>query len=101
MQVVGQSQITYGFDNANRLTSISQGSAVGFSYDSANRRSCLTLPNGVVATYGYDSDSRITSLTYGTNGTCSSSPPPSNLGNLTYSYDANGHRTATAGTLQQ
>jgi hypothetical protein len=33
MQVVGQAQATYIFDNANRLTGISQGSAVGFSYD--------------------------------------------------------------------
>jgi RHS repeat-associated protein len=97
MQVVGQTQVTYAFDNANRLMSISQGSAVGFSYDSANRRTCLTLPNGVIVSYGYDNDSRVTSLTYGTGGSCSS--PPSNLGNLTYTYDASGRRTATAGGL--
>jgi RHS repeat-associated protein len=97
VQVVGQSQATYTFDNANRLRGISQGSAVGFSYDNANRRTCLTLPNGVIASYGYDNDSRVTSLTYGTGGSCSS--PPSNLGNLTHAYDPDGRRTATAGTL--
>jgi len=51
----------------------------------------------VIATYGYDNDSRVTSITYGTGGSCSS--PPSNLGNLTYTYDSDGRRTATAGSL--
>ncbi len=67
------------------------------NYDNANRRTCLALPNGVIATYGYDNDSRVTSITFGTGGSCSS--PPSNLGNLTYTYDSNGRRTATAGSL--
>ena len=98
LQVVGQPQVTYGFDNANRLTGVTQGStSVGLNYDSANRRTCLTLPNGVVASYAYDNDSRITSLTYGTGGSCTS--PPSNLGNLTYSYDADGRRLALGGSL--
>ncbi len=57
----------------------------------------MTLPNGVLASYGYDKDSRVTSITYGTGGSCSS--PPSNLGNLTYTYDSDGRRTATAGSL--
>ena len=51
----------------------------------------------MIATYGYDNDSRVTSITYGTGGSCSS--PPSNLGNLTYTYDSAGRRTATAGSL--
>ncbi len=98
MQVVGQSQAAYTFDNGNRLTGISQGSqSVGMNYDNANRRTCLTLPNGVIASYGYDSDSRVTSLTYGTGGSCSS--PPSNLGNLSYSYDTDGRMTAKTGSL--
>jgi RHS repeat-associated protein len=98
MQVVGQTQVAYTWDNANRLTAISQGSqSVGLNYDNANRRTCLSLPNGVIAAYGYDKDSRVTSLTYGTGGSCSS--PPSNLGNLTYTYDSDGRRTATAGSL--
>ncbi len=98
MQVAGQSQAAYTFDNANRLTGISQGSqSVGMNYDNANRRTCLTLPNGVIASYGYDNDSRVTGLTYGTGGSCSS--PPSNLGNLNYSYDTNGRVTAKTGSL--
>jgi uncharacterized protein RhaS with RHS repeats len=40
MIVAGQPQVTYSYDNANRLTQISQGtSTVSFSYDTANRRS--------------------------------------------------------------
>ena len=51
----------------------------------------------MLASYSYDKDSRVTSLVYGTGGSCSS--PPNNLGSLTYSYDADGRRTATAGSL--
>jgi RHS repeat-associated protein len=98
LQVVGQSQVSYGFDNANRLTSETQGSqSVGLSYDSADRRTCLTLPNGVITSYGYDNDSRVTSITYGTGGSCTS--PPNNLGNLTYTYDADGRRLSVGGGL--
>ena len=89
--MVGQTQVTYTWDNAKRLTAISQASSsVGLSYDNANRWTCLTPPNGVLASYGYDKDSRVTSLVYGTGGSCSS--PPSNLGSLTCSYDAGGRR---------
>jgi hypothetical protein len=56
--VVGQAQVSYTWDNANRLTGINQGSSgVGLAYDNANRRTTLTLPNGVTASYGYDPDS--------------------------------------------
>lgn len=42
------SQVTYSYDDANRLTQITQGtSTVGFIYDTVNRRSTLTLSNGV------------------------------------------------------
>ena len=44
---------------------ITQGTlSVGLAYDNANRRTTLTLPNGVEVSYSYDSDSRITGLTY-------------------------------------
>ena len=79
------------FDNANRLTQISQGSAnVSFGYDNDSRRTSLTLPNGVALNYGYDAASQLTGITYmlGTN----------TLGNLTYSYDLAGRRTGVGGT---
>ena len=92
MQVAGQQQVVYGWDNANRLTGITQGSsAVGINYDNANRRTSLTLPNGVTVGYGFDNDSRITGLTYSAGG--------SQLGNLTYGYDADGRVTSKNGTL--
>ena len=92
MQVAGQAQVVYGWDNANRLTGITQGSAaVGINYDNANRRTSLTLPNGVTVGYSVDNDSRITGLTYGAGS--------SQLGNLTYGYDADGRVTSKGGTL--
>jgi len=61
MTVVEQSAIFYGWNDANRLTAIAQGSsAVGINYDHANRRTSLTLPNGVTVGYSVDNDSRIT-----------------------------------------
>jgi YD repeat-containing protein len=92
MQVAGQAQVSYTWDNANRLTAIAQGSAaVGINYDNANRRTSLTLPNGVTVGYGVDNNSRITGLTY--------SVGSSQLGNLTYSYDADGRVIGKGGTL--
>ncbi len=39
MQVVGQGQVAYSWDDGNRLTGITQGGqSVGLSYDNANRR---------------------------------------------------------------
>ncbi len=57
----------------------------------------MTLPNGVITNYGYDNASRVTSISLSTGGSCAN--PPSNLGNLTYTYDANGRRAAVGGTL--
>lgn len=91
MTVAGQAPVTYGYDNANRLTSITQGaSVVAFTYDDADRRSTLTLPNGVVTTSGYDNANQLTSLTFVLG--------PSTLGTLTYAYDAAGNRTTVGGT---
>jgi YD repeat-containing protein len=92
MTVAGQPTVNYTWDNANRLTQITQGTAtVTIGYDNSNRRTSLTLPNGVVAAYGYDAASRVTSVTYTLGQTT--------LGNLTYTYDANGRRTSMGGSL--
>lgn len=92
MTVAGQSAVNYTYDNANRLTQIAQGTAtVSIGYDDANRRTSLTLPNGVLVAYGYDAASRVTSITY-TQGMTS-------IGNLTYTYDADGRRTSMGGSL--
>lgn len=90
MTVVGQGAVGYTWDNASRLLQITQGSnTVDFAYDSANRRTSLTLPNGVAISYTYDSASRTTSISYSANG--------NQLGNLTYAYDAAGRVIVRAG----
>src|SRR5262249_38926133 len=92
MTVSGQPQVTYNYDNADRLTQITQGaSTVGFSYDNANRRLTLTLSNGVNVSYAYDNDSRVTGITYRFNA--------NNLGDLSYIYDSLGRRTLVNGSF--
>jgi len=60
---------------------------------SADRRTALTLPNGVTLAYSYDQDSRVTGMTW-TSGT-------TQVGNLFYSYDADGRVTAKSGSFAQ
>jgi uncharacterized protein RhaS with RHS repeats len=63
-------------------------------YDNANRRTTLTLPNGVTVSYAYDNASRVNQLSYGVGGAGST-----DVGTLTYSYDADGRVINKAGTL--
>ncbi len=92
MTVAGQTGVTYTWDNANRLTGITQGtSAVGFSYDAANRRTQLTLPNGIVVAYTYDSGSRVTGRTWTLGG--------NQIGDLEYAYDADGRVIEKSGSM--
>jgi RHS repeat-associated protein len=89
----GGTQVTYGYDNADRLTSITQGSStVSFAYDVASRRTTLTLANGITVTYGYDNGNQLTSIEY---------RDASNtlLGDLTYGYDLAGRRTSGGGSF--
>jgi YD repeat-containing protein len=65
MQVSGQPQVLYGYDNAHRWITIIQGSgSVTITYDDADRRSTVTLPNGVVVDYDYDDANQLAGLTY-------------------------------------
>lgn len=90
--VTGQSAVNYSYDNPGRMYQITQGTtSTAIGYDAANRRSTLTLPDGIVLAYGYDNDSRVTSMNYQL-GTLS-------VGNLIYSYDAAGRRTQLGGSL--
>jgi len=92
MTVAGQQAVTYGYDNANRLTAITQGSTtVGLAFDDANRLTAVTLPNGVRMDYGYDRASQLTGITY-KQGTAV-------LGDLTYGYDAAGRRKTVGGSF--
>lgn len=65
---------------------------IGFSYDEANRRTKTTYANGIVASYSYDVASQLTGITYKkADGTL--------IGDLTYTYDADGQRTGMGGSL--
>src|SRR5206468_995872 len=65
---------------------------VTITYEGAERRKTVTLPNGVLVTYDYDSANQLTGITYNKNGT---------IGTLTYGYDNDGRRTTVGGTLAQ
>ena len=92
MTVSNQSNsVDYTYDNDSHLIRINQGSSnVSFTYDTVNRRTSMTLPNGIVAGYSYDAGSELTGISYQLAGAM--------LGNLTYSYDDDGRRTAMGGT---
>ena len=90
--VPGQPTLTYGWDNANRLTTLTQGAqVVSFTYDNANRRTQVLLPNGIAMIYGYDNASQLTGITY--------RKGVSVLGDLTYAFDNAGRRTSIGGSF--
>jgi RHS repeat-associated protein len=85
--------VAYGYDRNSRLRTIVQEplSPVDLQYDPLGRRTLLTLPNQVSTAYQYDAASRLTALLY------RNALGP--LGDLTYTYDAAGNRTAVGGTF--
>jgi YD repeat-containing protein len=91
--VSGQAPVSYTYDHNARLRSITQAplNPMAIDYDAANRRTRLTLPNGVSTEYQYDLASRVTALIY------RNALGP--LGDLQYSYDAAGTRIATGGSF--
>ncbi len=92
MQVSGQAAVAYTYDADNELTHVTQSSsAATAAFDADGRRTTLTLPNGAVASYGFDAASEVTAISYQMGS--------ANLGNLTYSYDAGGQRSAIGGNL--
>ena len=92
MTVSGQAAVNYTYDNADRLTQITQGSStVSFIYDAADRRTSLTLPNGIVMQYSYDAAGQLTGIDYKQGSTL--------IGDLTYQYDLAGNRVAMGGSF--
>jgi RHS repeat-associated protein len=89
----GGTQAAYTYDDAGRLTQITQGAnSVQFAYDEANRRTTLTLANGITVSYGYDGANQVTSIAYRDSAN-------NLLGDLTYTYDNAGRRTAVGGAF--
>jgi RHS repeat-associated protein len=93
MTVGGQSPVTYAYDAASRLRTITQAplTPVDIQYDALGRRTLLTLPNGVSTEYVYDLGSRLTALVY------RNALGP--LGDLTYQYDSAGNRVGVGGSF--
>jgi RHS repeat-associated protein len=78
--------LTYGYDDASRLTTITKGSSVfGLGYDNANRRTSMTYPNGITTAYTYDNLNRLTRL----KADLSATP----ITDFQYVYDNAGNRT--------
>jgi RHS repeat-associated protein len=84
-------QTTYVYNADNDVTSISQTGfgTTSYVYDQHRQQCSLTLPNGVSQSYSYDQDLRLTVIAYANGST--------NLGNMTYGYDAAGRRTQVSG----
>jgi YD repeat-containing protein len=100
MTVGGQPTVSYAYDAGNRLTQITQAAGavnnnsaqtVGFAYDADNRLIQKTLTNGIAMHYSYDNANRLTGIIY--------AQGQNTIGNLTYGYDAAGRRVATGGTF--
>ncbi|HEY7310953.1 MAG TPA: RHS repeat-associated core domain-containing protein [Gemmataceae bacterium] len=116
--------ITYGFDNANRLTSLALSlnntlaAQVTLAYDGANRLTGLTRtsPGGdtITSSFSYDSADRLTNIThtdtsktltlasytYGYDAANRLTSYQDNSGSsLTYGYDPGGELTSASGML--
>lgn len=83
----GTVQVTYGYDDASRLVTITRGTAsFTLGYDDASRRTSLAYPNGIVTSYTYDSLSRLTNLSAMRAGAA--------VDQWGYTYDLVGNRTS-------
>jgi RHS repeat-associated protein len=82
----------YAYDTLNRLSSLtSPQGAFGFSYDALSRRTQLTRPNNVTTTYSYDPLSRLLSVLHKLGATT--------LDGASYTVDNAGNRTSKTDQL--
>ena len=78
--------VSYAYDDASRLSTITRGSSnFGFGYDNANRRTSMTYPNGITTNYSYDTLNRLTRLKADLGATA--------VTDFQYVYDNAGNRT--------
>lgn len=88
----GTARTDYTYDAADRITQVQQRippswptpTTVSYGYDDANRRTSLTYPSGRVVSYAYDTVGQLSSVT-----------PGAGIGATTYAYDAAGRLTTT------
>jgi RHS repeat-associated protein len=97
-----QPTITYTYDTANRLTGITQAAGslnnnvaqtITYTYDAGNRRTQTKLANGSTENYSYDIANQLTSIVY------KKADGVTLIGDLSYTYDANGRRKSMGGSL--
>ncbi len=64
LKLDGSVQTTYNYDNANRLTTLTDEASQNFTfgYDNANRLMSKVMPNGITSTFDYDGMSRLARL---------------------------------------
>jgi len=83
---------TYVYDTLNRLSSLtSPQGAFGFSYDALGRRTQLTRPNNIATNYAYDPLSRLQSVLHQLSG--------STIDGTAYTVDNAGNRTSKTDKL--
>jgi len=84
--------VNYGYDPANRLTSVTdwQNLATTYGYDAAGRLASIAYPNGVAPSYGYDTAGRLASVgdTKGTTSLFSAAYTRDAVGNPTQVVEA-------------
>ena len=84
----------YGYDGANRLTSLTyRGEITRFVYDADGRLTTKVLPNGIRQELTYDDASRLTGIVH-------RNPDDTIVDSIGYAYDANGRRVGRASTTQ-
>lgn len=90
MTLPGSRTVSYGYDTAARLGSITdwQSRTTNLTYDSNSNRTGINRPNGVNSTSSYDLADRVTSITH--------TGPGGTLQSFTYTYDAVGNRKSVA-----
>ncbi len=78
----------YGYDRANRLTSITyRGQTTTLESDAVGRLTRKVLPNGIVQVLTYDDADRLLAIAYG-------KPDNTLIDSVSYGYDANGRRVS-------
>jgi RHS repeat-associated protein len=84
---------TYGYDNLNRLSSLTNSltGQFGFGYDALSRRTSLTRPNNVATNYSYDNLSRLLSVLHQAGG--------ATIDGASYTLDNAGNRTSKINQL--
>lgn len=79
--------VSYAYDDASRLETITRGAGVfGFGYDDANRRTSMSYPNGITTGYEYDDLNRLTLI-------AALNPIGVPVAAFGYGHDPSGNRT--------